>query len=98
MSQAKLATSFITQSQEENHMPVDPQVQAYLDRVATLNMSPLSSLTPEAARRQVVESLTLFEDEEGEAVARVENRTIPRSEEHTSELQSRFDLVCRLLL
>src|SRR6266704_3040646 len=25
-------------------------------------------------------------------------RTYPRSEEHTSELQSRFDLVCRLLL
>src|SRR5699024_12030377 len=25
-------------------------------------------------------------------------RSIPRSEEHTSELQSRFDLVCRLLL
>src|SRR5207249_7901154 len=25
-------------------------------------------------------------------------RYIPRSEEHTSELQSRFDLVCRLLL
>src|SRR5437868_14273426 len=25
-------------------------------------------------------------------------RTEPRSEEHTSELQSRFDLVCRLLL
>src|SRR5699024_11510249 len=24
--------------------------------------------------------------------------TAPRSEEHTSELQSRFDLVCRLLL
>src|SRR5437868_15329314 len=24
--------------------------------------------------------------------------TTPRSEEHTSELQSRFDLVCRLLL
>lgn len=58
-------------------MPVDPQVQAYLDRVATLNMSPLSGLTPEAARRQVVESLALFEDEEGEVVARVENRTIP---------------------
>src|SRR5437868_8953867 len=29
---------------------------------------------------------------------RVEIRTILRSEEHTSELQSRFDLVCRLLL
>src|SRR5699024_11255417 len=26
------------------------------------------------------------------------NRTSRRSEEHTSELQSRFDLVCRLLL
>src|SRR5437868_10746533 len=26
------------------------------------------------------------------------NRSRPRSEEHTSELQSRFDLVCRLLL
>src|SRR5437868_10944052 len=25
-------------------------------------------------------------------------RGLPRSEEHTSELQSRFDLVCRLLL
>src|SRR5438067_4882629 len=25
-------------------------------------------------------------------------RPVPRSEEHTSELQSRFDLVCRLLL
>src|SRR5207249_6402056 len=25
-------------------------------------------------------------------------RALPRSEEHTSELQSRFDLVCRLLL
>src|SRR5438067_10621415 len=26
------------------------------------------------------------------------SRSAPRSEEHTSELQSRFDLVCRLLL
>src|SRR5699024_12862270 len=26
------------------------------------------------------------------------NKIPPRSEEHTSELQSRFDLVCRLLL
>src|SRR5699024_11693841 len=28
----------------------------------------------------------------------VQQQTISRSEEHTSELQSRFDLVCRLLL
>src|SRR3954471_25099858 len=34
-----------------------------------------------------------------EAVARREHRQLPpRSEEHTSELQSRRDLVCRLLL
>src|SRR5699024_9753629 len=30
--------------------------------------------------------------------ARVNQEVIQRSEEHTSELQSRFDLVCRLLL
>src|SRR5207249_11573693 len=29
---------------------------------------------------------------------REEITALPRSEEHTSELQSRFDLVCRLLL
>src|SRR5438874_8416789 len=29
---------------------------------------------------------------------RIRKRVIPRSEEHTSELQSRRDLVCRLLL
>src|SRR5207249_10558064 len=29
---------------------------------------------------------------------RTRSTTTPRSEEHTSELQSRFDLVCRLLL
>src|SRR5438067_8730577 len=31
-------------------------------------------------------------------VAGVSDEEEPRSEEHTSELQSRFDLVCRLLL
>src|SRR5699024_12646266 len=33
-----------------------------------------------------------------EALRRVKEQTKTRSEEHTSELQSRFDLVCRLLL
>src|SRR5207247_4903759 len=33
-----------------------------------------------------------------EALAEGRRRVIPRSEEHTSELQSRVDLVCRLLL
>src|SRR5207249_12212577 len=35
----------------------------------------------------------------GPAMARFHDRIeVPRSEEHTSELQSRFELVCRLLL
>src|SRR5207249_8389431 len=33
-----------------------------------------------------------------ELVILEESGAFPRSEEHTSELQSRFDLVCRLLL
>src|SRR5207249_10676167 len=33
----------------------------------------------------------------GESIDVIE-KTLSRSEEHTSELQSRFDLVCRLLL
>src|SRR5947207_11954515 len=35
---------------------------------------------------------------ERRAVARDERVAVPRSEEHTSELQSHSDLVCRLLL
>src|SRR5437868_4088523 len=35
---------------------------------------------------------------EGHEVTRAEEPRLYRSEEHTSELQSRFDLVCRLLL
>src|SRR5438067_3944241 len=35
---------------------------------------------------------------DGEAGQVDESADVPRSEEHTSELQSRFDLVCRLLL
>src|SRR5437868_8365351 len=34
----------------------------------------------------------------GRSVARMKSFLVDRSEEHTSELQSRFDLVCRLLL
>src|SRR5699024_11856306 len=31
-------------------------------------------------------------------MSRMDTSKVPRSEEHTSELQSRFDLVCRLLI
>src|SRR5207249_12255123 len=43
-------------------------------------------------------ALTLLETASLELVYWLEDRGFPRSEEHTSELQSRFDLVCRLLL
>src|SRR5699024_12239617 len=33
-----------------------------------------------------------------DVLTRVDAKSLRRSEEHTSELQSRFDLVCRLLL
>src|SRR5260221_4266998 len=56
-------------------MPVDPQVQAYLDQRASLNMPPISSMTPEAVRQRVVMDLALVP--EGEPVSHVENRTIP---------------------
>src|SRR5207249_10700176 len=36
--------------------------------------------------------------EQGKRLRQSREGIIPRSEEHTSELQSRFDLVCRLLL
>src|SRR5437868_12220336 len=55
------------------------------------------------ARRLVVGNAELPADAAVRAVV-LDGRTVgwiasaPRSEEHTSELQSRFDLVCRLLL
>src|SRR2546422_8163512 len=42
----------------------------------------------------------LFQDFVGSVIAHAvgDNHFVPRSEEHTSELQSRLHLVCRLLL
>src|SRR5699024_11557095 len=53
-----------------------------------------------------INSKTVQQDIKGKKVANVSftdiesdySDTLKRSEEHTSELQSRFDLVCRLLL
>ena len=56
-------------------MPLDPQVQTYLDQMASLNAPPLNSLPPAIIRRAIASQLA--EAGEPEAVARVENRTIP---------------------
>jgi acetyl esterase len=58
-------------------MPVDPQVQAYLDQMVALNMPPLSSLTPEVVRQGMQMQIEALGDGGKEQVARVENRTIP---------------------
>src|SRR5699024_12670689 len=50
---------------------------------------PLGDCTARGSRRRVHEELT---------VCAQRFSVTARSEEHTSELQSRFDLVCRLLL
>src|SRR5438067_6106360 len=68
-------------------------------------------MTPPPPRSTLFPYTTLFRSPGGEvwpchAAGRITTLTFenvsvvmrPRSEEHTSELQSRFDLVCRLLL
>src|SRR5699024_11507770 len=73
----------------------------------TLFRSPAAAVVP-ASTDQVKAAAPKF-TRYGESVVRevlsavfIEERPLPerrrRSEEHTSELQSRFDLVCRLLL
>src|SRR5207249_8764186 len=54
---------------------------------------PYTTLFRSMYRKAEAEAAALRRDAE-QAIA----RATPRSEEHTSELQSRFDLVCRLLL
>jgi acetyl esterase len=57
-------------------MPLDPQIQAYLDQMAAMNMPPIHTLTPEQVRMGIAMQLAM-ESIEPEQVARVENRTIP---------------------
>ncbi len=57
-------------------MPLDPQIQAYLDQMAAMNMPPIHTMTPEQVRMGIAMQLAM-ENIEKEQVARVENRTIP---------------------
>src|SRR5207249_6776063 len=67
-------------------------------RLAGVRVPPGAATVSVAARSRGIEARLAVEDERGRV------RTLPlrprawRSEEHTSELQSRFELVCRLLL
>src|SRR5207249_10277608 len=59
---------------------------------------PYTTLFRSAHRRRRPGALGRGPGGAGEDTRRAQGRGAPRSEEHTSELQSRFDLVCRLLL
>src|SRR5256712_7426302 len=60
----------------------------------TINLSPI--LTEQLASPEFQKELSFYYENVRRAC--VESRAHFRSEEHTSELQSRSDLVCRLLL
>src|SRR5256884_3229969 len=55
-------------------------------------------LAPVATQVQVSDSATLLDPSRTGTVYPLGRQTLGRSEEHTSELQSRLHLVCRLLL
>src|SRR5207249_11785215 len=78
-------TLFRSRLREPEHRPVrQPREQRRRSNAAPPRV-PRRHPLPGAPRR-------------GSADSRPPGRRRPRSEEHTSELQSRFDLVCRLLL
>src|SRR5699024_618757 len=52
----------------------------------------------ESEASQLLQNLNISEDLHYQNMSELANGDKVRSEEHTSELQSRFDLVCRLLL
>src|SRR5699024_11728940 len=75
--------------------------------VATANNLIQSELIERGVVRALSSGIALADDAHahlGDTILTRKNDTLPsgrrvlRSEEHTSELQSRFDLVCRLLL
>src|SRR5690606_41197508 len=93
-------------------MPLDPHLASVLKMLAAAGRKPTYMGTPDEARAGYF-ALTVGtrKPEEIVPVGSVEDTTVdgatapmkarvyrPRSEEHTSELQSRENLVCRLLL
>src|SRR5207249_5816497 len=61
--------------------------------VATLGLLPLPLMA-----QQINRTVLPVPEPQPPTITELDARNAKRSEEHTSELQSRFDLVCRLLL
>src|SRR5699024_11406944 len=79
------------------HIVVDPVM------VGKLDSKLLQDDAIEALKKHLIPQATVITPNMTEASILLEDRPLHsvadlRSEEHTSELQSRFDLVCRLLL
>jgi acetyl esterase len=56
-------------------MPLDSQIQAYLDQMAALNLALIHTFSPEMVRQTM--KLELMVSDEPESIAHIENRTIP---------------------
>src|SRR5699024_12178133 len=91
----------ISQTRYQGFMALDA-VELQFRRFAG-DWSPI--MERELLRRQEAAGVLIWDPKRDELlfieqfrIGALEDERSPRSEEHTSELQSRFDLVCRLLL
>src|SRR5699024_11323601 len=80
---------------EENNPRVRPPA-AMMRSFISSSVSGAKPSRPGAGRWEATYKMPDFAGSKG-VPASMESH-VPRSEEHTSELQSRFDIVCRLLL
>src|SRR5687768_17760580 len=78
--------------------PLFPYTTLFRSRPARCPAAPLPSRTAARRRRDRTRRVTQPRREDTECASRRRQSATPRSEEHTSELQSRLHLVCRLLL
>src|SRR5690606_39506160 len=81
----------------------NPRERAFVSRRAADHTTPLRNVLPARWRSSLCHGTLLFQVVPGPALAAALAATLrddltARSEEHTSELQSRENLVCRLLL
>src|SRR5258707_3635970 len=67
--------SCFTERKEKNHMSLNPQAQAYLERLAAFKMPPIHTLVPEQLRQGM--RMQLAQSGPQEPIAHVADRHIP---------------------
>src|SRR5699024_12276202 len=75
-------------------MPPIPSQTTLIPRLRPSNASPMPLVTAVAASQAVCQTTPIASNTVDITVSRTLAAAPTRSEEHTSELQSRFDLVC----